>query len=88
MVAARQVVVNCVWVEEDQVRVSCSAGFGPEFAFSPSEVDNFGTSDPMMKDPYESKYIAVEESMMEGGGQGVYAKADLPKNRIAAIFNG
>ena len=88
MVAARQVVVNCVWVEDDQVRVSCSASFGPEFAFAPSEVDNFGASDPMMKDPFESKYIAVEESTMEGGGQGVYAKVDLPKNRIAAIFNG
>ena len=70
MVAARHHMVNCVWVEDDQVWVSCSADFGPGFAFAPSEVDNFGNSDPMMKDPYESKYIAVEESMMEGGGQG------------------
>eukprot|EP00092_Neocalanus_flemingeri_P015353 GFUD01016609.1.p1 GENE.GFUD01016609.1~~GFUD01016609.1.p1 ORF type:complete len:373 (+),score=118.99 GFUD01016609.1:107-1225(+) len=88
MVAARQVVVNCVWVEEDQVWISCSADFGPEFAFSPSGIDNFGSSNPMMRDPYETKLIAVEKSKMEGGGEGVYAKVDMAKNYVAAIFNG
>jgi len=88
MVSARKVVVNSLWVEEDSIRVSCSMGFGPEFAFSPSGIDNFGSSDPLLTDPYEDKHIAVEESKMEGGGQGVYAKVDLPKNTVAAIFNG
>ena len=88
MLSSRQVLVNSVWVEDDTIRIKCSAGFGPEFTFAPSGADTFGCSDPMQKDPYECKYIKVEESEMEGGGEGVYAKVDIPKNTIAAIFNG
>ena len=88
MVSARQVVINYVWIEDNQIEISCSALFGPEFSFSPSGIDHFGSSDPMMKDPYESKYISVEKSKMEGGGEGVYAKTDLTTNTTAAIFNG
>ena len=88
MVAAREVMVNRVCVEEDYLRISCSACFGPEFSYAPSGANNFGCSDPLLRDPYESKYIEVKESEMEGGGEGVYAKVDIPKNTIAAVFNG
>ena len=68
--------------------LSWSEVTGPEFRFSPSKPDNFGDSDPMLKDPYETKCISVRTSCMESGGQGVFANVDLPPNTLAAVFNG
>ena len=88
MIKAREVTVNCIDILNDKIRLSCSSMTGPEFEFAPSGAKDFGISDPLIEDPYEQKYIFVRDSEMESGGQGVYAKENLPKGVIAAVFNG
>ena len=89
LVAARQAEVRTVRVtEENLLDIACSQPVGPTFSFSPSGPDNFGSSDPSMKDPYETKYIRVRRSGIENSGEGVFALEDLPPGFLAAVFNG
>ena len=89
LVAARQAEVRTVRVtQQNLLHIECSQPVGPTFSFSPSGPDNFGSSDPGMRDPYESKYIRVRRSGIEDSGEGVFAVEDLPPGSLAAVFNG
>ena len=89
LVAAREAEVRTVRVtEENLLDIDCSQPVGPTFSFSPSGPDNFGSSDPNMKDPYETKYIRVRRSGIEDSGEGVFAVEDLAAGSLAAVFNG
>ena len=41
-----------------------------------------------VRDPYESVTVEVRGSGMEGGGEGVFARRNLPAHTLAAVFNG
>jgi len=43
---------------------------------------------PMLPDPYESARVAVTESSLPGGGEGLFAKRDLPSDVVVAFYNG
>ena len=47
---------------------------GPEYSYAPSGAEDFGDSDPRLRDPYEDRHINVRTSCFETGGQGVFAK--------------
>ena len=40
------------------------------------------------QDPYEARLVSVRRSKMAGGGEGVFARRDLPAGTLAAFFNG
>jgi len=43
---------------------------------------------PHLSDPYESSLVQVKQSEIEGACEGLYAKVDLPENRIISFYNG
>ncbi|TRY63804.1 hypothetical protein TCAL_15195 [Tigriopus californicus] len=44
--------------------------------------------DLLVPDPYETKWILCENSLVSGAGDGVFARRDIPKNTIVAFYNG
>ena len=89
LVSARQAEVQTITVREDDLLdIVCSPPTGPTFSYAPSGPDSFGSSDPGLRDPYESAYISVGRSGIEDSGQGVFAVTDLPPGSLAAVFNG
>merc|ERR1712107_910807 len=74
--------------QDDILHVETSKPSGRWFAFAPSTKTSFGSSDPLLPDPFEERVVAVRGSQMEGGGQGVFAKVPLYKGAVALIFNG
>jgi histone-lysine N-methyltransferase SETD7 len=43
---------------------------------------------PMRADPYETRTVYVAASTEVGGGEGLFAKRDLPHGRVCAFYNG
>ena len=39
-------------------------------------------------DPFEVERICVAESKLPQGGEGVFAKRDIPRRRLVALYNG
>ena len=58
----------------DMLAVTWTHTKGPEYNYAPSGSEDFGDSDPRLRDPYEDRYIAVRTSCFDTGGQGVFAK--------------
>ena len=44
--------------------------------------------EPLIPDPYEQNMVHVKVSKMKGGGEGLFARRDLPKGRIVSYYNG
>jgi hypothetical protein len=42
----------------------------------------------MCPDPYESNCVFVKVSRVKGGGEGLFAKVDLPPKRVISFYNG
>ena len=57
------------------------------FCYWPSTADDIKCP-PLQQDPYESSTIMVGQSLMEGGGDGGYAKKDIPAGTLVAYYNG
>lgn len=45
-------------------------------------------SEPLLRDPYESKMVAVSTSSIPGAGDGVFVLQDVPAGTVIAYFNG
>ena len=43
---------------------------------------------PHQMDPYESTLVRVAKSEVEGGGEGLYAKRNIPAGTLIAYYNG
>ena len=43
---------------------------------------------PLLADPYESKWVYVDESKIPGAGAGLFAKANISCGQVVAYFNG
>jgi len=57
------------------------------FSFSPSTRDAI-TVPPLQQDPYESTLVEVGASSLEGGGECLYARRDIPAGTLIAYYNG
>lgn len=68
----------------DFVEPSCDA---PTVRFSKSTKTCIGDQ-PLVSDPYEESLVEVRDSNVPGGGDGLFARVDLPKGTIAAFYNG
>ena len=45
-------------------------------------------SDPTAADPYESRYVSVQQSRIEGASEGLFARADIELGTTVAFYNG
>lgn len=43
---------------------------------------------PLLRDPYERRYVVVRRSLQAGAGEGLAARTDLKPGTTAALFNG
>lgn len=46
------------------------------------------TSPPHLRDPYEDQLVEVCTSKVPGGGDGLFAKVDIPAGTLVAYYNG
>ena len=46
------------------------------------------TASPLLRDPYEQRYVFVKDSQTPGAGQGLWAKTKIAKGQLFAFFNG
>ena len=59
----------------------------PDIRYSKATRDHIGDQ-PLVPDPYEQRTVEVRKSEVDGGGEGLFAKVDLPKGTIVAFYNG
>jgi len=45
-------------------------------------------SDPLVRDPYENKFLDVKISRISGAAEGIFAKQDIEVNTVLAFYNG
>ena len=64
-----------------------SESFGPIFKPDVTTSEHL-SSDPMLRDPYESKVITVKPSSLPNAGEGVFVVSDVEKNTVVSYFNG
>ena len=43
---------------------------------------------PMIPDPWESEMVYVKESLLPQGGEGLFAKKDIPGKNLLCLYNG
>ena len=43
---------------------------------------------PLLRDPYEKRYVYVKESEVPFAGEGLWAKTAIKEGRVCALFNG
>merc|ERR1712038_994202 len=60
---------------------------GPEFKREIATFDKV-TSDPLLRDPYESKMVEATTSKVPGANEGLYAKIKIEPNTTLAFYNG
>lgn len=48
----------------------------------------FVTSNPLLRDPYESRTVECRASRVPGGGDGLFAKVKSEANTVLAFYNG
>ena len=59
----------------------------PDIRYSKATRDHIGDQ-PLVTDAYEQRTVEVRKSDVDGGGEGLFAKVDLPKGTIVAFYNG
>jgi len=57
------------------------------YSYEPSTA-NIITKSPMLRDPYEERYVFVSDSSVPMAGEGLYAKTSLKAGQLCALFNG
>ncbi len=48
----------------------------------------FFSSNPKLRDPYESRTVQVRSSCVAGGGSGLFSRARVSPNRVLSFYNG
>lgn len=43
---------------------------------------------PLLRDPYETKWVYVKPSTVPGAGEGLFAKIDIPEDTVCSFYNG
>ena len=60
---------------------------GPERTYSEATEDCL-SSFSLLRDPYEAKLVEIGQSSVAGGGEGLFAKVDLPAGTLVTLYNG
>ena len=64
-----------------------SKTFGPAFKADVSTSKHL-SSEPLLRDVFESKMISVKRSSVPKAGEGVFVNKDVAKNTVVSYFNG
>jgi hypothetical protein len=67
--------------------VLLAEGSGPKLFYSPPTNTSFGEG-PHVRDAYEERLTYLAQSTVAAAGEGVFARVDLPPNRIVAFYVG
>lgn len=60
---------------------------GPYYSFDAGNRTDI-CQNPMTPDAYEHNHVIVKQSKMRGGGEGLFAKINLPAERVVSFYNG
>ncbi len=60
----------------------------PIFYYQPPTNESFGAGPVGLVDPYELKWVEVEDSSVPDSGQGVFARRDIPQYRCTSMYSG
>eukprot|EP00092_Neocalanus_flemingeri_P016786 GFUD01018155.1.p1 GENE.GFUD01018155.1~~GFUD01018155.1.p1 ORF type:complete len:540 (-),score=94.96 GFUD01018155.1:837-2456(-) len=60
---------------------------GPAFEYEHPSIRNIAMH-PLLRDPWEDKKVYVGDSMLPQGGEGLFAKRDIEKREVVALYNG
>lgn len=50
--------------------------------------DSHLSRNPLVRDPYESKYVDIRKSKIPNAGEGVFLKKNVSQGKVIAYFNG
>jgi len=87
MVAARPARLEAIEIVNDIAVPTFTRLPGDLVGYSLSTLTSVGAN-PLTEDPYEQRTCKVENSHVEGGGQGLYANRDIEKGEVIAFYNG
>ena len=60
---------------------------GAVYSYDPSTTIRI-SSEPLLKDPYETEYCYVRRSKIRGAKDGLFARSNLPKDFVVSFYNG
>ena len=43
---------------------------------------------PLLEDPYERLWVEVRQSTVQGGGEGLFARRDIPADTVVSFYHG
>jgi len=64
-----------------------SETFGPSYQYEKPSIKNIALN-PLLRDPFEDTKVEVKVSNLPQGGEGLFAKKDIEKREIVALYNG
>jgi hypothetical protein len=67
--------------------IDCDWGFGAELSIC-LEILIMICLDAMLRDPYESKIVEINNSGIDGANEGLFAKKSIEVNTTVAFYNG
>ena len=71
-----------------ELEVDVSVGAGGLYHYQPAGSLCISRS-PLLRDPFECRYVFVSQSRSgAGAGEGLFAKTDLARGQLCALFNG
>ena len=60
---------------------------GPPFTFENPTIRNIANH-PLVRDPWEETKVRVDQSKLPQGGEGLFAKKDIERCEVVALYNG
>ena len=69
------------------VKVDMIDKTGPVFSFSPATNTHL-TVERHLGDPYENSFVCVKTSTVRGGGEGLFAKKNIPEGTFVSFYHG
>ena len=71
-----------------ELEVAGSLGVGEVYHYQPAGSLSISRT-PLLRDPFECRYVFVSQSLSgAGAGEGLFAKTDIPRGQLCALFNG
>ena len=87
MVKGRAALIEPSEVVNNVMTVKVTKLWGPEREYREATEDCLSTF-PLLRDPYEERLTEIGTSGIPGGGDGLFAKVDIPPGTLIAIYNG
>ena len=87
MLRGRACIVEAWEVTENMMKIKVTKVWGPERSYREATEECL-SSYPLEPDPYEERWIECKQSSMAGGGEGIFARKDIPAGTLVALYNG